>query len=126
MQDNARVHTAAVTREFLREHHINTIDWPAYSPDLNPIEHLWWHLKKRMYKLYPQYDNYSEAEEEWNGFLCGLERLLACHTWEAYQAPHHEHAAAHSCLQSSARVANKVLMAYATFILKIIELHCVG
>jgi transposase len=72
MHDNVRVHTDAVTRKFLHEQHINTIDWPAYSPDLNPIEHLWWHLKKRMYKLYPQYNNCSKAEEEWDGFCEAL------------------------------------------------------
>lgn len=72
MQDNARIHTAAATRNFLREHHITTINWPAYSPDLNPIEHLWWHLKKLMYKFYPQYNNYSKALEEWDGFCRAL------------------------------------------------------
>jgi hypothetical protein len=72
MQDNARVHTSCRTRAFLREHHIDTIDWPAYSPDLNPIEHLWWALKKRMYKFYPQYNNYSVAREEWDGFCRAL------------------------------------------------------
>ncbi|KNG52888.1 x-pro dipeptidyl-peptidase protein [Stemphylium lycopersici] len=72
MQDNARVHTAAVTRDFLNQHHINPINWPAYSPDLNPIEHLWWHLKKSMYKRYPQYNNYSRATEEWDGFCEAL------------------------------------------------------
>jgi transposase len=75
MQDNARVHTAAVTRHFLNQHHIKPIDWPAYSPDLNPIEHLWWYLKKSMYRRYPQYNNHSRAEEEWDG-LC--EALKQC------------------------------------------------
>jgi transposase len=40
MQDNARIHTSATTRAFLEDHHITTIKWPPYSPDLNPIEHL--------------------------------------------------------------------------------------
>jgi hypothetical protein len=44
----------------------------TYSPDLNSIEHLWWHLKKRMHKFYPQYNNYSVAEEEWEGFCEAL------------------------------------------------------
>jgi transposase len=38
--DNARVHTARRTTEFLESHGIWTIDFPPYSPDLNPIEHL--------------------------------------------------------------------------------------
>jgi transposase len=72
MQDNARVHTARSTRAFLAEHHITPITWPAYSPDLNPIEHLWYHLKKSMYKFYPQYNNYIRATEEWDGFCRAL------------------------------------------------------
>jgi hypothetical protein len=64
MQDNANIHTSRVVHQFLIDHHINTIIWPPYSPDLNPIEHLWWHLKKCMHKFYPQYNNYSVAEEE--------------------------------------------------------------
>jgi transposase len=61
-------------RDFLAEYHIRTIDWPAYSPDLNPIEHLWWRLKKLMYKHYPQYNNYQRCEEEWAGFCTALKR----------------------------------------------------
>ncbi|EUC27183.1 hypothetical protein COCCADRAFT_63496, partial [Bipolaris zeicola 26-R-13] len=46
--------------------------WPAYSPDLNPIEHLWWILKKRMHQFYPQYSNYSATQEQWDGFCRAL------------------------------------------------------
>jgi transposase len=72
MHDNAAIHTARVVRSFLTEHHITPIQWPAYSPDLNPIEHLWHHLKRRMYYFYPQYNNYSVAQEEWDGFCVAL------------------------------------------------------
>jgi hypothetical protein len=72
MQDNAGIHRARSVVKFHQDHQINVIDWPAYSPDLNPIEHLWWVLKRRMFKLYPQYNNYSQAEEEWGGFCDAL------------------------------------------------------
>jgi transposase len=64
MQDNARIHTSRAVVAFLARHRIRVIKWPAYSPDLNPIVHLWWWLKKRMHKAYPQYNNFSVAEEE--------------------------------------------------------------
>ncbi|KAJ4430769.1 hypothetical protein ANN_19360 [Periplaneta americana] len=41
VQDNARSHFAAVTRDFLRENEIEVMEWPAISPDLNATEHLW-------------------------------------------------------------------------------------
>jgi transposase len=72
MQDNAGIHRSKAVAAFHREHHINCIEWPAYSPDLNPIEHLWWVLKRRMYKLYPQYNNFGQAQEEWDGFCEAL------------------------------------------------------
>jgi transposase len=75
IQDGAGIHRACVIRSFFQQHHINTIDWPPYSPDLNPIEHLWWVLKKCMHKHYPQYNNLSQAEEEWEGFC---EALKSC------------------------------------------------
>jgi transposase len=40
MQDNAPIHTARVVKEWFEMNGIDTIDWPPYSLDLNPIEHI--------------------------------------------------------------------------------------
>jgi hypothetical protein len=55
-QDNARIHTSESTTEWLFGHSIEWIDWPAHSPDLNPIEHIWKQLKLNIRKMFPQLD----------------------------------------------------------------------
>jgi transposase len=64
MQDNVPIHKAILMREFLMDHRIYTMDWPPYSLDLNPIEHLWWALKKIVHKLYPELDIIGRLEAE--------------------------------------------------------------
>jgi hypothetical protein len=40
MQDNAKSHVANVVRTDLNQVNVATMNWPARSPDLNPIEYL--------------------------------------------------------------------------------------
>ena len=67
--DNAGVHRARVVTNYLQRRNIRTLPWPAMSPDLSPIEHVWDILGKRVRRCIRQPRTLGELcavlQEEW-------------------------------------------------------------
>jgi len=61
-QDNASIHTARTTKAFFKRAKIRVMDWPAKSPDLNPIENVWGYMAGIVYACGKQYDTKEELE----------------------------------------------------------------
>src|SRR5690349_18420131 len=69
-QDNDPKHTSRKAKEVLDSKPFEVMVWPAQSPDLNPIEHLWNHLKTKLaeYEEPPKsiQELWIRVETEWN------------------------------------------------------------
>ncbi|GFX85671.1 DDE_3 domain-containing protein [Trichonephila clavipes] len=67
MDDNARPHRARIVEEYLEDHGLERMEWPARSPDLNPIEHLWDYLGREVAALNPLPRSLHDLKQ---GLLC--------------------------------------------------------
>ena len=71
-QDNDPKHTSRRAKQWFVDHGFEAMVWPAQSPDLNPIEHLWFLLKKRLAE-YPEPP--KEITELWECIQAEWEKI---------------------------------------------------
>ncbi len=66
-QDLAPAHTAKGTKSWFNDHGVTVLDWPANSPDLNPIDNLWGIVKRKMRDTRPNNadDLKATVKETW-------------------------------------------------------------
>jgi hypothetical protein len=48
MDANVRPHRACIVQNYLQQEAIKLLPWPAMSPDMNPVEHLWNYLGRKV------------------------------------------------------------------------------
>ncbi len=67
-QDNAKPHSAHITKSWLQRKRVRVLDWPACSPDLSPIENVWCILKRKMQQRRPRTVAHLKTclQEEWD------------------------------------------------------------
>ena len=62
MHDNDPKHTSGSVKDWLKGKRIQTLPWPLYSLDFNPIENLWDELERRVKKKKHQPKNITQLE----------------------------------------------------------------
>ena len=62
MDDNARPHRSRAVTAYLQSEAVTSVPWPAISPDLNPREHTWDMLGRRIQARQSQVQNIRQLE----------------------------------------------------------------
>lgn len=87
-QDNDPKHTSKLARKFFEDNNITLLEWPAQSPDLNIIEHMWAELKRRCghYHATSKTDLLTKIKGEWRQLGQEYARKLAATVYKRFTA----------------------------------------
>ena len=76
--------TQQLLRTFFEQNNIHVIQWPAKSPDLNIIEHIWYYIKNKVERKEPKtlqelrnfiFDSWNEVTGEYITNLYNIFKL---------------------------------------------------
>ena len=73
IQDNVSIHTAKKVKKWCEDNAIPLLDWAPYSPDMNPIEHVWAKLKEWICKHHPELLNMGKSQEAYDQLARAIE-----------------------------------------------------
>jgi len=80
-QDNAKPHKSKLTEKWLKDsamqNGFSIMEWPVYSPDMNPIEELWAYLKAELHRRYPD-------TKSLQGTSAAIQQKLQDRLWEIW------------------------------------------
>jgi transposase len=62
-QDNAPIHRAKANNKWFKAKKVELLEWPALSPDLNPLENVWGILARHVYGKGKQYESKEELKK---------------------------------------------------------------
>jgi len=85
-EDNAPPHTSKLAGQTKEDLSLKTLNWPSYSPDINPIEGIWSYWKERIRRRSPQSLTHLKkvSFDEWKlippsiikSFICNMPKRL--------------------------------------------------
>lgn len=71
-QGNDSKHTSKFTKAWMQDNGLDVLPWAPQSPDMNPIEHIWNEVDRRVRKRSPlprsAEEMWEALQEEWNAF----------------------------------------------------------